>query len=63
MDGQEWTDAIRYHITSGQVDVWAECSGSTPDGGTNSPGLAHLLPNLSWRSSIASGRLTTLLWR
>ena len=32
MDGQEWTDAIRYRITSGQVNVWAERSGSTTDG-------------------------------
>ena len=24
MDGQEWTDAIRYRIASGQVNVWAE---------------------------------------
>ena len=26
MDGQEWTDAIRYRITSGQVNVWAEAA-------------------------------------
>ena len=63
MDGQEWTDAIRYRITSGQVNVWAERSGSTTDGGANSPGLARPLPNLSRRSSSASGRLMRPPWR
>ena len=41
MDGQEWTDAIRYRIAYAKAAAWAESSGSTTDGGANSPGPAR----------------------